>query len=261
MLKTINKKNNDIYSKGNNRKAVIILNGFASPLTETNLVFDYFKKKNYTVARPKFHVQEGVGVSKNKCTPGEWFSETKSWISELSGEVDEIFIIGSSFGGNLGISCLVSASKKVKAFAAIEMPVIFSYKFWILSRIVQPIFSLLNVKQVKKNSIWYRGKKLKNLHEKQEFANVSVRLAGLIRDYVEKRTKPELPFVRTPILVIQSIESDVLGGSNAKYILKNLNSEIKEVYYIPLKNHDFTLLNEVGKVTMLERINKFFNSV
>lgn len=261
MLNKISKDNSEIYSKGSSGKAVMILNGFATPLSDTDLVFNYFKKKNYTVARPRFHVTPRDGVTHSDCEPLGWFTLVRAWIKELEQEENEIYIVGTSFGCNLGFSLTVSNSKKIKAIAAIEAPVIFNFKFTLLSSVIQPLFMHLGVKEVKKSSLWYRGRKAKKRPEASEFTFVSVRLAGLIKDYINQRTKIELNQVKVPALIIQSLESDVLSKKNAEHIFKKIKSQVKEVSYIPLRNHDLTLLDETGKVIMLEGIYKFFEYI
>ena len=262
MLSKINRKDKKIYTKGRNKKAVLILNGFATQLTETDLVFNFFKKKGYTVARPKFHIScksNDVSIL-NKSKPAEWLVEAKAWLRELSEEVDDIYVIGSSFGANLGLSLLTSRNKKIRAFVAIEMPVIFNFKFKFLSNIIQPLFKAFNIKRVRKDSIWYRGKKAGEVNEENGYSYVSVEATGLIREYINSRTKTELKNVKTPVLLVQSVKSDVLGADNARYVLSQVKSKIKDVYYVPINNHDFNLLDDDGKVIMLEKIYVFIRN-
>ena len=97
--------------------------------------------------------------------------------------------------------------------------------------------------------------------EEEGYSYVRVDLAGLIRDYVNKRTKVELMRIKTPFLIVQAVKSDVLAANNAKYIYDKLMSEKKEVYYVPLENHDFNLLDDANKVIMLEKIFHFINEI
>ncbi len=261
MLDQIQKKDKKIYSKGRNKKAVLILNGFVSPLYETNFIFNYFKRKGFSVARPKFHVVCKKGEHKNKCNSDEWLVESKAWLKELQREADDIYIIGTSFGSNLGISLLVSNNKKVRGFVGIEIPVMFNCKFWVLSRVVQPIFRLFCVNKVKKSNIYCRGNKVAHELKRGDYSFVSVRLAGMIREYVSKRTKSELFKVKTPFLIIQAVKSDILSKNNARYIFNNIKSKQKDVYYAPVENYDFNLLDDEGKIKMLEKIFKFIKNI
>ncbi|MCX6799943.1 MAG: hypothetical protein NT091_02245 [Candidatus Falkowbacteria bacterium] len=260
MLNKINRNNDKLFSRGTNKKAVLILNGFATAIAETDLVFNYFKKKGYTVARPVFRGDRG-DKNQKRFGPEEWLAESRAWADELALEFEAIHVVGSSFGSNLGMSLLAIRHKKIKSFTGIEMPVIFNSKFSFLSRVIQPVFLLFKIDRVRKSSVWYRGMKAKLEDGKEEYSYVSVELAGLIRNYINNRTKLELEKVKTPSLIIQAVKSDMLASGNARYILDKLKSKHKEIYYVPVENHDFNLLDEVGKITMLEKIYSFIKEV
>lgn len=235
MLNKINRKDKKIFHKGRNKKAILILNGIVTPLAETNFIFNFFKKKGYTVARPLFHVCEESNCKTRKCGPEEWLAEARSWVAELSSTEEEIYIIGSSFGANLGVSLLVRQGKKIKALVAVEMPALFSLKF----RLYRAL-GISCTTQKCKNDPTVKGDS-----------------ASIIKKYINKRTKEELPRVKKPILIIQAVKSDILSSDNAKHIFNQVSSRQKEVCYIPIENHNFSLLDNSGKITLLEKIYQF----
>ena len=235
MLNKINQKDKKIFHKGRNNKAILILNGIVAPLEETNFIFNFFKKKGYTVARPLFHVCSQEHENAGKCGPREWLAESRAWLAELSAGADDVYVIGSSFGANIGASLLVRQSKKVKAFVAIEMPVLFSLSF--------KVKNLLGIKCDKekcKNDFTINGDRVR-----------------MIRKYINKRTKTELHSIKKPIFIVQAVKSDVLSRDNAKYIFNQVLSSQKEVYYVPIENHNLSLLDNPGKITLLGKVHAF----
>lgn len=247
--------NKQLYHKGNNGKGVLIIHGFTAPIEDTDIYFNYLKRKDYTIIRP---ILSGHCARKNnlhKFGPNDWLKELSKHLEELAKAVDEIFIIGSSFGGNLGI-CLAKNNSKVNGLILVEAPVIFNLKFDILSIIIQPLAESLGITHVKKSNALYRS----NYKKKDDcfFTNyVPLKCAGLINKFVRKHTKKHIRDIDQPCFIVQAIKSDLLSSKNAEYIFSRIKSKKKEIYYVPIDNHDLNLLDDEGKIIMLERIYRF----
>lgn len=260
MLFAKNFSNQELYFEGKNKRAVLIVHGFTAPLSDTDIFFDYFKLKNYTVARPILAGHETREVYFNGFFgPEDWLKELEDWILKVGEKAEEIFIIGISFGANLSL-CEAAKNNKIKALILIEMPLLFNFKFKILSEVIQPFLSLIGIKHIKKNRLVYRSNYYENSDEDYT-TYVPIKAAGLIKKFVKKHTKKHLEKINCPCFIIQAQKSDMLEQSNADYIYQHISSKEKEIYYAPINNHDLNLLDDAGKIIMLEKIYKFINKI
>src|ERR1035437_64335 len=95
------KNNNNkpiLYSKGKKNKAILILHAFGIRIEELDSLFNYFVKKGYTVYRPIMPGHSGDLEDLKNHGPEDWIVESRSALEKLSAEVDNIYVIGVSFG-------------------------------------------------------------------------------------------------------------------------------------------------------------------
>lgn len=241
------------YHKGTNGKAIFLLHGFTGCLKDTEIFLHYLKDKGYSVISPYIK-----GYSKNfdniYTDPEEWLKEARKWLEAISKEVKEIILVGFSFGGNMAVSLAQEDHKKVKGVVVLETPVFFASKIDLALRVLRPLCSLFGVSRLKKSRIWYRTGYNKT-PDSTPF--IPIEAVGKIYKFIKNRTKKNLDKIKIPCLIIQAKKSDMIKESSAVYLFKNILSSKKETYFMDVDNHDFNLLDEKGRILMLEKVHDF----
>ena len=87
---------------------------------------------------------------------------------------------------------------------------------------------------------------------------ILLKIVGKIDKFIKNVTREVIKNIKVPFLVIQAEKSDLLKTNSGKYLFDNVQSEQKEIYHLKVNNHDLNLLDEEGKMLMLEKINVFF---
>jgi len=241
------------YSKGANGRAVLVLHGFGSNPEEVSLIADYFKKKNFTVSQP-FLLGHDDYSKIGDYSPKDWLEQGRREVRKLLDDAEKIFIIGVSFGGDLALSLAAEFKEKIKGVVTLEAPIFFRKKYSFLLSFVQPFFQLLGVKIVRKRRWWHRKNYQPELDKCPFFP---VRAMGRLYRYMSNEVRHEICSIVSPVFAVQAADSDLINPRSAKYIIDNVRSEKKEVYYLDTDNHDLNLLDEKGKILMLEKIYRF----
>lgn len=248
---------NVFYTKGDSKIGILILHGLGFDAENLELLFKYLKIKEYTVRMPLIG---GLSGFKGGRSSGEkeWLHEAEVQLKKLSDEVEKIIIIGHSFGGNLGLALASTGHKKIKGIVTLETPIFFKLKIKFFLITLQPVLEFLKIDLIGKNKFVYR----KNYcREKDVFPFLSVKTVGCIYKFIKLNTINNLKKIKIPYLIIQAKTSDLISGRSARYIFKKIKSNQKEIYYVDSNNHDFNLLDERGKVLILEKINKFIEYI
>lgn len=247
------------YHKGQNKKAILLIHGFTSPISDTDLFFEYFSLKGYTLARPILPGHIGDAEDMVNFGPKDWFNEVEKCLLDIKDEVEEIYLVGVSFGGILSISLCSRNYEKIKKLVLLETPIAFKTKINFLLNFVHPIFEFLKIKYVKKNRLLYRSSYIKDDNIEHIYNILPIKIIGEIKRFIKNQVKDELKKVTQPCLIVQAVKSDLLSDQSADHIFKTINSTRKEIEYMPVDNHDLNLLDEEGKILMLEKIYKFLN--
>lgn len=262
-MQTTNKEdllNFQMYSKGTNGKAVLILHGFTAEVERTEVIFKFFQSKGFTVARPVLPGHSGREEDKLllvRAGPEEWLNDAKAWIERLSREENEIYIIGISFGGNMGVSLCLNNGHKIKGLILMEMPIFFNLRISLVMKLVQPLVELVGINFIKKNGLVYR-RRYREGERRGTFPFIPVKAVGKIRKFINNHTKRELAKINTPTFILHAEKSDLLNNDkNVKFICDRIASKHKKTYCIPINNHDLSVLDEPGKIVMLEKIYNF----
>lgn len=248
-----------IYAKGQNGKTVLILHGFAINIEQTDLLFKYFHGKGYTVARPVMPGHTGDKDDLKRFGPEDWLAEANKWLDRLSAETESIYLVGISFGSNIALRLAAEGNPRIKAVVAWEMPIFFKWRIWFILNFLQPIFQLAGIEYIRKSGPLYR----KNHTDREgAFAFVPVKVAGQIRSFIRRHTLKDFLKVQKPLLFLQAERSDLLDNDQAvDYICKHVGPDLREVVCVPIDNHDINLLDEEGKISMMEKIYNFIRVI
>lgn len=252
-----------MYAKGGDDKAILIIHGFTGSFKESDIMFKYFNKKGYTVVRPLLSGHDGDKKKLNEQNPEDWIIEIEEAINQSIPSIKNIFIIGVSFGGNLGITLCVKHKEIIKGLVLIETPVLFGKKIKFVLDVIypaaMPILDYFKIDTIKKNRILYRSKYKADKESVNNF--LPLKAIGKIKNYINNKTKKELKVIKQPCLIMGASKSDLLDKKNCDYIFKNISSVNKKIIVEPIDNHDLDLLDEPKKILMFKEINTFLENI
>lgn len=245
---------------GTNGTGVLLLNGFGSAPNEIEFFLRYLAAKGFSISCPlikgysKFDNKEEI----NNFNPDNWLEEAKNALTELSVRAEKVVIIGVSFGGNIAITLASRNNKKVAGLIILETPVFFTTKIALALTFLRPILEFFKINFVKKSKYLYRSKYKNDGHS---VPLIPVKAVGRIFKYIREHTRLEIRKVEAPIMIVQARQSDLIKKGCADFICDNVKSSLKEILFLPVDNHDLNLLDEEGRVLMIEKIEEFMEKI
>ncbi len=231
------------------KRGVLMIHGFSTSPYEFKELGKFLLKKGCTVYCP---LLPGHGISPERLSIVHWYDyiETLSVaLKTLERDCNEIHIIGNSFGGNL--ACLIAnKSEKVKSLVLLGSP--FVIKHYRIKRVLLSIFHRLKVIQKKK----YK----KEVQQLPYFKEAPIYNAIPLRSLFEVKkilglSRKELKNVEKPILIMQAVDDSYVSQKSPEFILKNIQSVVKEVVWVENSYH--LLVVDRQKKKVFKRIEEF----
>lgn len=252
------------FVQGRNELAIFFLHGFGSSPEESAIFLKYLANKGYTISAPVIKdCSHNNDLEKiNNASPDDWLAEVEQHYKFLAEkpEIKKIVIIGLSFGGNLAISLAATDPEKLAGVVTLETPVFFSRKISLGLRFVRPLLLLFKIQFINKTSRLYR-RGYKESKMKDVIPLIPLRVVGKIFNFVNKRTKTDIKKLKQAFLGVQAKKSDLVNPKSVEYLYRQAPASVKNIFYLSVNNHDLSLLDEQGKMLMMERVEKFIESL
>ena len=211
---------------------------------------DYLAERNLTVHGVRI---QGHGVSHHvlkKTNRYDWFYSVKKGADLLRRETDQIFIIGFSMGGCLGL-LLAEEDPSLRGLIMINTPVYTKQNrliFWFI-----PL-----IKRFKKFSTKTWVKQMDNYFEKRDsgaYYRTPLESAWQFYKLIQD-TKTIMKNVVTPAYFIQSERDETINPDSVDYIERNIGSKDKKKEIIDTHVHNI-LMNFPEKEKIFEKIYLF----
>ena len=231
----------------NSKKGVMLIHGFTSTTYEMLPLAHFLELKGYRVVLDNL---PGHGTTIEDCNSTkypEWISFVEQRFAELSGECDELYIVGFSMGAILGLhlASLFPINKLV-----IAAPVM-SFKNPFRVNVLVRLLNKIIVKQ-KKGSHQSGLKTIAHYSGYDHYPLVALNQFRKMNDFIYKR----LPLVKCPLLYIHSNNDRVSLSKNIDMILSRINSNQKEKLIIE-KAHHHLFYENPDQELILNTIYKF----
>lgn len=240
----VNKENLPfLLHKPGNKKAVLLLHGFTATPWETKELASFLAKNGFSVYAPllKGH---GINPAVLKDVPWEdWYGSAAYGYELLSNLADEVFVVGTSMGGLLGV--LVASSHSVEGLVTINTPILVTDKRVYFASLLQYFISSSPNPDVTgiEERYYYKERPVSALAQLNQLINTAKR-------YIHN--------VDFPVLVVQSKYDQLVDPISAVIILQGVKSHNKHVLMLEDNAHTLPKLKDKKKV--FDAVLKFLNS-
>lgn len=207
----------------------LIIHGYTGGPYEVNPLAKYLEQHtNWYVVVPTLP-GHGENLTLENASYRKWLKAAEKSLRELKDEYDEIYLIGFSMGGM--IAAYLAAKYNVDKLVLLAP----AGKFFSLKQVFLDFGSLVkdgvrgNLDQ---NDIYIRFKR--KLGKVPFRANIEfIKLVRHTRGYLKN--------VKTPVLIAQGQQDDVIPVKSANYLDKEINSPQKEIVLFERSDHQICL--------------------
>lgn len=239
----MSKNNQEIYIPRSSAVGVLLLHGFTSSPREFLDMAKFLASKNISVYVPAIAGHATTPEDLAKTTIGEWQSSVEDAYVMLKKQVDKVYIIGSSFGGNLAFDLAYKFSDSISGIVSLGTPIK-------VRRHGFKIFLAYTLGYIKKYQRKLAGdyRVLPPYDKAIYYAHMPVKSIKLFFIFIKKYTIPNLNKITSPALIIQSQSDHTVRPNSAKTIHSNLGSANKKILWINTHNHTLALDKNRGEV-------------
>jgi len=231
----------------------LLIHGFTASPHELKELGHYLQKQGITVYAPLLSGHGTIPEQMLSIKYETWIHDVEKALTVLEGSCDEIYLVGSSFGGNLAF-LVGEKQKKVKGIIALATPFIFRREK--VGKLV--LSGLRHIKLFQKKRY---PKRVQNIYAKgQRVAYTQVPLSSLVQLLkVVKNSREVLPEITKPVLLIQSTDDNVVSEESVNQVITRIRSQKKKVVWIPHSIHVFIL--DEKRHAAFHEINSFIKRV
>ncbi len=236
----------EFFYKGG-RTGVLLMHGFCGTPSEMRYLGQYLKDKGFTVMGICL---KGHGTDirdMQKATYRDWISSAVEGYKSLKQQCDEVFVVGLSMGGILGL--YLARNFDIKGVVSLSAPI------RILNRKSYIEFAGKCIRRRKfsitQDMIFKCSDKAVMGYSKAPLVSI-YNLLRLIR-YI----KHNIYAIKKPVLIIQSYGDRVVNPASAGFIYNNIGSEDKSIVYLHKSGHVITC--DCEKEIVFDEIYKFIN--
>src|SRR3989338_5375694 len=199
------------FNRVSGNKVALLLHGFTSSPKEFRDLSDYLAKNGISSYAP---LLPGHGTTPERLAVIKYYQLiefVQEQINMLDKDYEEIYIVGSSFGGNLALLCS-NHSPKIRGIITLGTPIFFR-RHRLNKYLILPVLRRIKLFQKKpKRAIEFVSKK------GWSYKVIPLRAAYEISKILEL-SKKELPSVTKPVFTMYVKNDSVVSEDSHKYIL------------------------------------------
>jgi len=259
--------------KDGNKKekiGILMLHGFTSNPRQFDELAGFFSDKGFIVLAPLMAGHGKTPKELRKTSPEDWKKSVKDAYLDLRKDVDKIFIIGNSFGGNMAFWLAREFNNEQSGIITLGAPIWLKYQNFILFRLnTYGLFRryYIKPKRVYKSVLAFLISWFVPKNKDLSFAPilctereiVPTRSFRYFLNFIKNDTKPNLNKIKTPVLVTHSLADKVVLPKSAKFIYENLASKQKKLYWFESNHH--VILKDEKRIKLFKKIYNFINNL
>lgn len=219
------------------RLGLFMIHGFSGSNEEFIDLEKFFSERGVKVRVP---LLLGHGTTPDdlisRC-PEDWLKQLQEELTKFEEGVENVYIGGISFGGNLAIH-LAKNNPNIKGIFLLGTSIFFYFNR--LIRLILPV-----LKYFKK----YYQKRINPKHffdpealnRRKAYPVAPLKSMADVVKFISKNTMKELPLVKNPAMILHSAHDWAVRPRSATYIYNKIGSKIKELHWIQNSHHNLVI--------------------
>jgi len=239
-----------IFIDKKSKTGVLMLHGFSSTPKEFEELSAYLSEKKFNVLVP---LLVGHGTSPEdfaKTSPEDWVKSAMAAYLKLKKISEKIFIIGNSFGSNVGLCLVKDLKNEPSGIIVLGTPVFLRFHNFLKFR----LFTYGRFKKYYKKPAWLYRTEYTGIENGASYPLVSIKNLNEGIKFLEQETMPNLSKIKVPILIASARVDPIVDRKSVDYIFDNIGSTKKEVFWFDGIKHD---LVSGGSKGLFYRIYEF----
>lgn len=233
--------------KNTTNTLIILVHGFGASATETRPLGNFLCKNGYDVAGVLLSGHGTNSRNMDDVNWKDWYNDIEQVYQERSGEYKQVFIGGLSFGG----AVTLYSTTKLKFDGIFTINALYRLKgTWTFFAWTSHFFKSHRPRSPRRIQ-WYIDHDLFAYQEDSTYA------AYQMLKFLKSLHK-EIRKIKSPVLILQSLEDKTVNPQSAKWIYEDLRTE-KELVMLDKGDHIITVDENSGEV--FERILNFINKI
>ena len=151
---------------------------------------------------------------------------------------ERVFVIGNSFGSNLGLWLAKELNSDLAGIITLGAPIFLRFHNFIKFR----LFTYGKLKKYYKKPLRAYKADYTDMLDEVSYPVIPIKSLNEFISFLEQETMPNLHKIKTPILIASASVDPVIHPKSAKYIFENIGSPKKEIFWFDSNRH-----NIVGK--------------
>lgn len=244
-----------IFIDKNSNDGILMIHGFTSTPEQFDELSEYFANRGFSVSAP---LMAGHGTCPDdliKTSPKEWKESVKKAYLELKEKSDNIFIIGNSFGSNLGLWLVKEFNNEQAGIITLGAPIYLKNHYFSIFRLYT--YGLFR-KYYRKPLRVYRTD-YTDMSDEITYSVIPVKSMREFVSFVKKETVPNLEKIKIPAFVAHSATDPVVHPKSAMYIYEHIGSAFKKIFWFESDSHVITA--GARKEELFEKVHNFIKEI
>ncbi len=232
-----------------NKAGFLLIHGFTGTHYEMEPLAEYLRNKEFTVENiilPGHETSEEDLITK---TWIDWIEFAQDELEKLKKSCEFVFVCGLSMGGVISLH-LAKNNQDISGIISMATP--YRSPDWRIHIFdVFPFVHYLYPKHKSKESGW---EDLEALESHRCYDNYPTKAAKQV-SRLFKSVKRDIPFIKIPILIIQSKNDPTVPTEHPKWIFGNVASKDKKLIWIEKGGH--VIPEDAGRFQLFEEVEKW----
>jgi carboxylesterase len=219
------------FAFGEGPVGALLVHGFTGSPQGLRGLGEHLAHHGIAVAGPRLPGHGTTWEDLSTRSSDEWRETVERSFDHLASQVDEVFLVGLSFGAALSLDLAARRSDRVAGIVTLAGMVFSKDPRRFLAPVIKRITASLP--GVGNDIADPAGKEI-------AYDRIPTKAADQVLTYV-KRAKDALPWVTSPILVMHGRNDHTVHPSNADYIYEHVGSTDKQILWLERSYHVVTL--------------------
>ncbi|OGY09145.1 MAG: hypothetical protein A2782_03215 [Candidatus Blackburnbacteria bacterium RIFCSPHIGHO2_01_FULL_43_15b] len=225
----------------------LLLHSYTSTPYEMKEIASYLADKGITVYAPLIAGHGTTPDDLAKTTIAEWQESAEKAYFFIKEKVRKVFVIGSSFGGNLAFHLATKFNNPLAGVISMGTPIKVQWQKAFLAAMYTYGFFKKNQKK-RRRDYHFTFEDI----DQVVYPVMPVKSLRRLFYFFRKVTPSSLPKITAPTLIIQSSQEKIVNPDSAQYIHEKLASKNKRILWMNGSTH---------ALTIAEKRNLIFNTV